>query len=791
MTKILIDNKEYEVNKEKNLLDTCLSLGFDIPYFCFHPALGSVGACRLCAVKKFNDENDTKGKIIMSCMEPVQEGMRISTDDPEVLEFRAAVIESLMINHPHDCPVCDEGGECHLQDMTVMTGHTYRNYEFKKRTHRNQDLGPYINHEMNRCIQCYRCVRYYRDYAGGRDLDVFAARNSLYFGRSEDGTLESEFSGNLVEVCPTGVFTDKTLKRHYTRKWDFTNSPSICPHCSIGCNIIISERYGILRRVLNRYNSEVNGYFICNRGRFGYEFVNSDKRFRNILQKNKNTDEFRTINKDELFHTIKNIFSTSKTIVGIGSAKESLESNYVLKQFVGKENFYIGTSQKEYILTKKILEVYTKTPARIPSLKDIEKADAVLILGEDIMKTAPMAALAVRQTILNSPFSILNSQLQKIPRWNDQAVRNLIQDEKGPLFIALSTINEQRTTILDDVASDIYRATPEAIAKLGFAITGKLNSKYPAVKDLSQDIIKKADEIAETLKNAKNPLIISGTSSRNIDIINASADIADALCEGNKTSNLFYIVSDCNSLGLFMLDGKPIEELMDEHVKINCAIILENDLFEKEGKNRIEALLNNCDLIISLAHSAFSIQHSGFNIVLPVSTFAESNGTYVNNEGRAQRFYSVFPYNDDIKESWKWLNDLRINQKSKNDFKTFDELLEVIAKDYPVFNGIQDLSPYSLLPTPYSKIPRQTFRFSGRTAIYADIDVSEQKPPDDDETPLAFTMEGYKGKPPSALIPFYWSPSWNSVQALNKYQKHIGGNLTGGDPGIKLIIKNK
>ena len=171
---IYVDNQPYEVNPEQNLLQACLSLGFDLPYFCWHPALGSVGACRQCAVKQFKDENDTHGRIVMACMTPAAEGTRISIDDPEAVEFRAGIIEWLMLNHPHDCPVCDEGGECHLQDMTVMTGHDYRRYRFDKRTFRNQYLGPFVNHEMNRCIQCYRCVRFYRDYAGGDDLNAFA-----------------------------------------------------------------------------------------------------------------------------------------------------------------------------------------------------------------------------------------------------------------------------------------------------------------------------------------------------------------------------------------------------------------------------------------------------------------------------------------------------------------------------------------------------------------------------------------------------------------------------------------
>ncbi|MDA8403666.1 MAG: 2Fe-2S iron-sulfur cluster-binding protein, partial [Desulfobacteraceae bacterium] len=233
MVTIFIEDFPYRTRKGQNLLHACLSLGFDVPYFCWHPAFGSVGACRQCAVKRFKDGKDVRGEIVMSCMTPVTEGLRISIADPEVLEFRAAIIEFLMVNHPHDCPVCDEGGECHLQDMAVMTGHNYREYRFRKRTHHNQDLGPLINHEMNRCIQCYRCIRFYRNFAGGRDLNVFSCHDHVYFGRHPEGPLENGFSGNLVEICPTGVFTDKTQKAHNTRKWDLQTSPSICVHCGV------------------------------------------------------------------------------------------------------------------------------------------------------------------------------------------------------------------------------------------------------------------------------------------------------------------------------------------------------------------------------------------------------------------------------------------------------------------------------------------------------------------------------------------------------------------------------
>ncbi|ETC97930.1 2Fe-2S iron-sulfur cluster-binding protein, partial [Asaia sp. SF2.1] len=206
MAKIVIDGREVEARSDVNLLQACLEAGEDLPYFCWHPELGSVGACRQCAVKQYANADDTRGRIVMACMTPVTEGAIISVEDPEAKEFRGEVVEWLMTNHPHDCPVCEEGGECHLQDMTVMTGHRERRYRFDKRTHNNQELGPFVKHEMNRCIACYRCVRFYRDYAGGQDLGVFASHNNVYFGRHESGTLESPFSGNLIEVCPTGVF---------------------------------------------------------------------------------------------------------------------------------------------------------------------------------------------------------------------------------------------------------------------------------------------------------------------------------------------------------------------------------------------------------------------------------------------------------------------------------------------------------------------------------------------------------------------------------------------------------
>jgi NADH-quinone oxidoreductase subunit G len=367
MAILYIDNKAYEVKSGKNLLEACLTLGFDLPYFCWHPALGSVGACRQCAIKVYKDENDKKGRMVMSCMEPVTNNQRISISDEEAKEFRASVVEWLMTNHPHDCAVCDEGGSCHLQDMTVMTGHSYRRFKYKKRTHKNQDLGPFINHEMNRCITCYRCTRFYRDYAGGRDLNAFASKSNVYFGRAEDGALENEFSGNLSEVCPTGVFTDKTLKEHYTRKWDLTMAPSICQHCSVGCNIIGGERYGELRVIMNRYHGEVNGYFICDRGRFGYDFVNGTTRIRQPKINGQ------VVAHDHALNEFVRLLNSKKKVIGIGSPRASLQSNFALKALVGEDNFYHGVDDNQHDLAELAIDIMQKGTTPAAKVQEVEQ----------------------------------------------------------------------------------------------------------------------------------------------------------------------------------------------------------------------------------------------------------------------------------------------------------------------------------------------------------------------------------------------------------------------------------
>jgi len=788
MVTIYIENRPYEIREGQNLLHACLSLGFDIPYFCWHPAMHSVGACRQCAVKQFRDDRDTKGKIIMSCMTPATEGIRISIDDPEVRAFRASVIEWLMVNHPHDCPVCDEGGECHLQDMTVMTGHVYRRFRFKKRTYRNQYLGPFLNHEMNRCIQCYRCVRFYQDYAGGRDLNVFASHDHVYFGRYENGTLENEFSGNLIEICPTGVFTDKTLKNHYTRKWDLQTAPSVCVHCGLGCNTIPGERQGRLRRILNRFHYDINGYFLCDRGRFGYGFVNGPERIRRPLSKGQDAaSPAEPIDKTSALKKVTDLFRSGAGVIGIGSPRASLEANFLLRMLVGPEHFYCGTSERDFLLISAIIKIMADGPVRTPTLKEIEGADAVFVLGEDITSTAPRMALALRQSVRNQPIASIESL--RIPLWQDAAVQTALQNRKGPLFIAAPG-----RTGLDDIALETYRAAPDDIARLGYAVAHEVDREAPDAPDVPSEMRAMAGRIADALRHAKHPLVIAGTACGSEAIIHAAAQVSWALSKKGHPAGLSFTVPECDSIGLGLLGGRSIKGAFKaaQGQGAEAVIILENDLYRRSDSATVDKFFDGLKHVIAVDHLSNPTTQRA-DVVLPAATFAEADGTMVNNEGRAQRSFRVFAPDGDIRESWRWLRDMLVasGRSGAGEFGNFEAVLEALAEMVPVFRPIRGVAPPAEFRLSGLKVARQPHRYSGRTAMTADISVDEPKTPDDPDSPLSFSMEGYEGRPPASLIPRYWTPGWNSVQSLNKFQIEIGGPLLGGDPGLRLIDENK
>ena len=662
MPTISIDGKEYEVGEDRNVLQAALDHKLDLPYFCWHPAMGSMGACRLCAVKQYRDETDETGRLTMGCMTPAIDGVRVSIADPEAARFRRSVIEWLMINHPHDCPVCDEGGECHLQDMTIMTGHAQRRYRGRKRTYRNQYLGPFIHHEMNRCIQCYRCVRFYNDHAGGNDLGVFASRDRVYFGRTEDGVLESPFAGNLVEVCPTGVFTDKTSRRHYTRKWDLQSAASLCVHCGLGCNTIIGAHNGTLRRVMSRFNADVNGYWLCDRGRFGYEYANADDRLVTPQGRTPGAADWPAIAIEMA------AFATDGKLAAFGSPRASLETNFVLRELVGAERYCPGVADAERAIVDRFVEAALRGCFHVPSLQEVARADVVVVLAADLTNEAPLLDLASFRA----------------------------REGGAGVFVAAT-----RRGRVNDFATASVSATPGALAELVTALAaciGEAADPAPPPRHTEQFVTRAARALAA----AKRPLIVTGTQHRDVALFAAILELVDALNAQRESPAWFCLaVPEANSIGVALLDageGPGVDDLVAsiESGAVAALVVCENDLFSRYAHaERLAAALRQLDELYVFDHLITSTAAIASRL-LPVATVTESSGTLVSNEGRIQRFFAVLRPLTGVAPAWSLFRDVLMEAREDGtalDWQHLDDVSAVLAERHPVLEAPPDVAP--------------------------------------------------------------------------------------------------
>ncbi len=274
LVKVKIDGREISVEKGTNLIEAAKLAGIFVPHFCYHPGLPVVGVCRICLC-----ELEGRPKLVAGCATQAEEGMHVITRSKKVADARKAVMEFLLIHHPLDCPICDKGGECTLQDYTMLLGPSRSRFRFEKTTWPEEDVGGKLVLNKNRCILCMRCVNLCKEVAGLDEIAVLSRGEQTYIGTVDGRMIENELAGNIADICPVGALTSKDF-RFKARPWELTNVPSVCPHCSKGCNIVVgyhARRNEILRHTA-RENMEVNQWWICDRGRAGFHFVHESKR---------------------------------------------------------------------------------------------------------------------------------------------------------------------------------------------------------------------------------------------------------------------------------------------------------------------------------------------------------------------------------------------------------------------------------------------------------------------------------------------------------------------------------
>jgi NADH-quinone oxidoreductase subunit G len=619
MPQLIIDDREISVAPGTMVIEAAAQLGIMIPRFCYHPALGSVGACRVCAVK-FVD-GPVKG-IQMSCMVAAQDGMVVSTTDQEAVDFRKHVIEWLMVNHPHDCPVCDEGGHCLLQDMTVSGGHGIRRFAGHKRTYVDQYLGPLIQHEMNRCIHCYRCSRYYQEFTGFYDLGVMRIANRTYFGRFQDGVLQSPFSGNLSDICPTGVYTDKP-SRYFGRRWDYERNPAICINCSLGCHSVTSVKYREVKRQEARFSETVNGYFICDRGRYGFLYASLDARRRQASIDGEKVSYEQAV--QAAINKLGKIAreSGASAIAAVGSGRSSLETQAMLKRICQS----MGWRSPAYFLdpgtTLKVkASIGRLEPDLAVSLREVETSDFILCIGADPINEAPMLALAMRQAQRNgAQIIVMDPRPVFLPMdfvpWS-AAVED-ISDLVG--IIIKAAIERQSAAAFGDNAAKFFDTLPDRGLMAG----------YPA------ELITAA---AAGLQNSQRPVIVCGTDIVPVQVTGLAADLALLLRATDKNAGLFYLLPGANAFGagLFADEEASMLSIIEaiENGGVKALILVETDpSFHFPERRRLTQALDSLDLLIVLDYlNSDAVQKA--HVFIPSTTLYETDGIFINQEGRAQ-----------------------------------------------------------------------------------------------------------------------------------------------------------
>jgi NADH-quinone oxidoreductase subunit G len=618
MPKLKIDGREIEVPKGMKVIEAAERLGIIVPRFCYHASLGSVGACRMCAVMFL--EGPVKG-VQMSCMVDAQDGMGVSTTHEEALDFRKHVIEWLMMNHPHDCPVCDEGGQCLLQDMTVAGGHGMRRYLGGKRTFRDQDLGVFVQHEMNRCIHCWRCRRFYQEFAGYLDLGAMQIANRTYFGRYKDGPLESPFSGTLIDICPTGVYTDKP-SRFKGRRWDYQRSPSLCIHCSLGCHTIASARYHEIVRLEARFSADVNGYFICDRGRYGFYYTNHPERPRRPRINGEKVSWKKAI--ETAAQELSQIKQSSGpwSIGGLGSSRSCLENQAMLKRFCESFGLTTPAFHENSSIAKKLGSAVTRLNKDLTtSMREIEKADFILLAGADPVNEAPMLTLALRQayrkgatvTVVDPrpiflPFEFLH--LPVSPREIDLTVSTLIKNA-------------------------VNRSTAEKIGKSALQFYELIPTDSPVHPELKERL----NTITQRLQESRSPAIICGTDIVLETTPALAADHALLLQAEKGRAGLFYVMPGANSFGASLFSGgRSFEDTIEaiENGKVKALIIIESDPFHFfPDQERLKKSIEKLDLFIVMdCLPSQAMKYA--RIVMPTRTLFEMDAAFVNQEGRIQ-----------------------------------------------------------------------------------------------------------------------------------------------------------
>ncbi|TXI28946.1 MAG: NADH-quinone oxidoreductase subunit G [Nitrosomonas oligotropha] len=675
MVNIEIDGKQVSVPKGSTIMDGAKQIGVYIPHFCYHKKLSIAANCRMCLVQV-----EKAPKPLPACATPVMDGMKVYTHSQQAVTAQKGVMEFLLINHPLDCPICDQGGECQLQDLAVGYGASGSRYTEAKRVVVNKNLGPLISTDMTRCIHCTRCVRFGQEVAGIMELGMAGRGEHSEILAFVGKTIDSELSGNVIDLCPVGALVSKPF-RYSARTWELSRRKSISPHCGLGSNLVVQVKQNRVMRVLPRDNEAINECWLSDKDRFSYEGLNSEDRLTRPMIKREG-QWFECDWQEALEFTAHSLQTVkqkhgAKSLAALGSAHSTSEELYLLQKLVramGSGNIDHRLRQSDFRADKNMLGI----PWLGASIADISQLKSALIIGSTLRKDHPLIAQRMRQAVKNGmKLNIVN------PVDDDLLVKVAHKAIVSPASITrvlaeiLKAAAEIKGTGLTDELKQLVNSINIPSTANAFAIASSLIENAPAaiyLGNISQhhpdySIIGLLADLIGRLTGASYGVL--GESANSV-----GAYLAGAIPEISAISiaaKLNYAESGLTAAQMLQFD--------DDLAKEKCkAFILMNVEPEFDTYDSYQALktIQSSEFVVSL--TAYKGNGKDYaDVLLPITPFTETSGTYVNTEGKVQSFNGVVSPLGEARPAWKVLRVLaNLLELEKFDYETAEQVREEI-----------------------------------------------------------------------------------------------------------------
>ena len=623
MIELELDGKKVSVAEGSMVMHAADAAGAYIPHFCYHKKLTIAANCRMCLV-----DVEKAPKPMPACATPVTQGMIVRTKSEKALKAQRSVMEFLLINHPLDCPICDQGGECQLQDLAVGYGASSTRYTEEKRVVFHKNVGPLISmEEMSRCIHCTRCVRFGQEVAGVMELGMIHRGEHSEITTVHGGTIDSELSGNMIDICPVGALTSKPF-RYSARTWEMSRRKSVSPHDSTGANLIVQVKANQVLRVVPLENEEVNECWISDRDRFSYEALNSDRRLKQPMIKQGGA--WQAV---DWTTALNYIADGMKRIVGefgaasvgaLGAQHATVEELHLLAKLVrgmGSENIDVRTRHADF--------ANAAAPGRArwlgTSIASLSKIERALVIGSFLRKDHPLLALRLRQ-----------------------AVRH------GAQVSSLNAVHDDWAMPLAQGMTAAPSAWADALAQIAAAVASAKGVAAPAPADASDA----AKAIAASLMSGgRKALLLGNTAAQHPQ---ASQLLALAQWIATQVgATVGYLCESGNSVGAQLVGALPRNggfdagQMLSRPMKALFLLGVE-PAFDAANPVAASEALKTAGLVVSM--TPFKDANTDIaDVLLPVAPFTETGGALINAEGRVQSFHGVVKPLGETRPAWKVL----------------------------------------------------------------------------------------------------------------------------------------